>query len=146
MKKFKFKLEAILKLREIEEKNKLGELAKVVGQINKWNADIETFTTESTHKLKEESVKLRQHKSTFKDMQITREYFTFLNRKKKLALKKIEELQPALVQKQVEYNEARKEKKKYEILRKKKFKEYQYELEKEEQKFIDELAQRKIRN
>jgi len=145
MKKFKFKLQGILKLKEIEEKGKLTELAKVVGEINRWQSESDQFLLQSEKFLKAESQKIRQGQSSFRDMQLTREYFSFLGRKKDLALKKIEELQPALLKQQAKYNEARKEKKKYEILKEKRYKDYLYEVDKEEQKFIDELSQRKLR-
>lgn len=138
MKKFRFPLEALKKVREIEEKQAMSELARVVEKVNEKEsarqAAEENYRNEMDHFTisQRESFSLEQY-------QMYDRYLEKLQSDQKKAKEAIEEIRPELQHHQSLVMEARRKTKVMEILRDRHKAEYDYNLRKQEQKEIAEI-------
>ncbi|RME91295.1 MAG: hypothetical protein D6767_05425 [Candidatus Hydrogenedentota bacterium] len=144
MKKFRFKLDSYLKILEIQEKQKLAELAEVAGKVSAQKNQINRYYEESQNWL-QESASLVQIGEVSTDVWKQRQYiYSYLGNLRKnadRAQRELETLQEELQEKQKAVMEARKKKRTIEILREKKYKEYQKEVSRQETAQLDEFNQ-----
>ena len=139
MKKFKFKLEAHLTLKKIDERRKMADLAIVVAEITKERDQVDKFFNESQRLLQAESKNMRAgifNQIYYRDMQ---RYFYALEKKRVIAEKNIEGFQEDLAMKQTIANDARRKRKVIEKLREKKKMEHAHLVKVEETKQLDEF-------
>ena len=103
MKKFEFKLQALLKIKEIEEKKKLAELAVVVNRYQKNVDQINRFDVESKFLLQQESSRLKSEKTLdFQYMRGLSRYLDILRNRRNNAQKNLNEMTTELSNKQKE--------------------------------------------
>lgn len=142
MKKFKFTLEAQLKLKKLAEQKRMAELAQVSGQVSRLQGQIDFFHSRTRELLNEESKKMNQNKFDIhfhQDMQL---FFTRMRQNSEFAEKKIEELRPELEKRQAALRDARKNRRLLEVLKEKQLEEHRKEVIREEIKELDEFNNR----
>lgn len=140
MKKFEFKLQSLLKLREIEEQHKLAELAGVVSRYQENIAAMEKFKSESKHLLNRESQRLQQEQTLdFDYMRSVSRYLGMLRMKRNSAEKNLEGIAGELAKKQEEVAKYRTRRRAIEILKEKRIAEHKYEANREQQNQLDEF-------
>ncbi len=142
-KKFRFQLEALLRLRTIEEENALQEFSAVIQKINNAKRKVQ--------ELEEQYRKGLQQFKEYSQSEAYNLFYTsferFLNRLESLKKQTeiyIESLQSELEEKRKKLVEARKNKKIIEKLKEKKWAEYIKDLNNKEKKEIFELNQKNI--
>ncbi|MFN3603214.1 MAG: flagellar export protein FliJ [Leptonema sp. (in: bacteria)] len=139
-KKFQFQLEALLKIRNIQEEKALQELGKIQSKINKAIAEVQTL-----EKQYQKEIQRFNEYSKSQNILNYQNFILFLNRlqnTKNRVQKYIQSLQPELEEKRKKVLEARKNKRILEILKEKRLEEYKKELKKLEQKEIFEFNQK----
>lgn len=141
MKRFKFKLETYLKLKKLEEQNKMADLATVVGKIEAQRSEVTNYFSESNRLLSEEAQKIRQGEFDIKYTKDLQNYFYLLERRRRVAERTIESLGEELADKQALANAARKKRRVIEILKENIKKEHQKAVDDEESKNLDEFNQ-----
>lgn len=139
MKKFRFHLESYLKLKKVKEQQKLGDLARVMGKVNIFRAQQQAFEDEYNHLLNLQRNRFLAEATPIKTVREMYEYLGALRQRRDTATRNIAQLEPELAEKRDAYNAARKERRVVEILREKRWKEYQSALEKEDISFMDEF-------
>ena len=116
MKKFRFKLEALLRMRRIEEERALGKLAKVMLRVN----EQEGVRTAAFRMLQEEMDRFdSEYKNNF-DLSIWQMYDRYvdrLNAEASAAAKKLEAIRPELEKEMAIVMEARRKRRVVEILK-----------------------------
>lgn len=142
MKKFRFKLEPFLKLKEMAEKQKLYELAQVTGQIDKNNQIIEFYYSESERLGKQLNVKIADSRISM--FQLTQHYLMGLRQKMQVAERENLQLQDELQKRQAALTQARREKKTVEVLKKRRYEEYKATVLKEELAEIDDHNNKRL--
>lgn len=142
MKKFRFKLEPFLKLKEMAEKQKLQELAQVTGQIDKNNQVIDFYYRESERLGKKTKVQIADSRISL--FQITQHYLMGLRQKKQAAERENLQLQEELQKRQAALTQARREKKTVEILKTRRYEEYKATVLKEELAEMDDYNNKKL--
>ena len=142
MKKFKFKLEAFLKVKKFEEMQRMQDLAKVLGELETEKSQVRDYFSESKKLLEEESRKSREGNFNFYFHQATQRYLAALQIKKKVAEGKIVEILERVKVKQDIANKARKDRRVIEILKERREKKHNYENFKQENLMLDEFNQR----
>ncbi len=142
-KKFRFQLEALLRLRTIEEENALQEFSAVMQKINNAKRKVQELEEQYRNGL--------QHFKEYSQKETYNLFYTsferFLNRMESLKKQTeiyIESLQSELEEKRKKLVEARKNKKIIEKLKEKKWAEYIKDLNNKEKKEIFELNQKNI--
>lgn len=140
-KRFKFSLEALLRLRTLEEEKAMQELSNVIQKINQAKEEVEKLEKQYKEEIKKFSEFYKGESYSFFYLSFER----FLNRLellKKQTKIYIESLQPELEEKRKKLVEARKKKKILELIKEKKWEEYKKELKKLESKELFEINQR----
>lgn len=141
MKRFKFKLETYLKLKKLEEQNKMAGLATVIGKIEAQKVEVTNYFSESNRLLGEEAQKIRRGEFDIKYTKDLHNYFYLLERRRRVAERTIESLSEELAEKQAIANAARKKRRVIEILKENMKKEHQKAVDDEESKNLDEFNQ-----
>ena len=144
MKKFEFKLQALLKIKEIEEKKKLAELAVVVNRYQKNVDQINKFDVESNFLLQQESSRLRSEKTLdFQYMRGLSRYLDILRNRRNNAQKNLNEMATELSNKQKEVAGYRVRRRAIEILKEKQLEEHSQSINRETISQLDEFNSRK---
>ena len=144
MKKFEFKLQALLKIKEIEEKKKLAELAEVVSRYQKNVDEINKFDVESSHLLSEESSRLKSEQTLdFQYMRSLSRYLDLLRNRRNNAQKNLDKMSSELSSKQKEVAGYRGRRRAIEILKEKQLFEYNQKLNRESTAQFDEFNSKK---
>ena len=130
MKKFKFNLEPLLKIRKIEEDKMLKELSKVTSEINKINDHInENLKKIQDNKFDTNNFKEYQYKNKFLN--------TLINKNKDLKIK-LEQFSNELKTHRNNFIKAKNRKKVLEFLKENKYKEYNKKYNKKERVELEE--------
>ena len=144
MKKFEFKLQALLKIKEIEEKKKLAELAVVVNRYQKNVDEINKFDVESNFLLQQESSRLKSEKTLdFQYMRGLSRYLDILRNRRNNAQKNLNEMATELSNKQKEVAGYRIRRRAIEILKEKQLDEHSQRINRETISQLDEFNSRK---
>lgn len=144
MKKFEFKLQALLKIKEIEEKKKLAELAVVVNRYQKNVDEINKFDVESNFLLQQESSRLKSEKTLdFQYMRGLSRYLDILRNRRNNAQKNLNEMATELSNKQKEVAGYRVRRRAIEILKEKQLDEHSKTINRETISQLDEFNSRK---
>lgn len=144
MKKFEFKLQALLKIKEIEEKKKLAELAVVVNRYQKNVDQINKFDVESNFLLQQESSRLKSEKTLdFQYMRGLSRYLDILRNRRNNAQKNLNEMATELSNKQKEVAGYRVRRRAIEILKEKQLDEHSQSINRETISQLDEFNSRK---
>ncbi len=138
MKRFKFPLDTLLKYRINIEKKKKEEWAKAKMERVKAEERLEQIYAEERER-REYLESLMEGELDLREFQLVQRYIGQLIRLERIQSKIVEEKKKVEEEKLKEWIEARKDKKVLENYREKKWKEYLYELDKEEQKMVDDL-------
>ncbi len=138
MKRFKFSLDTLLKYRINMEKQKKEEWAKAKMERVKAEERLEQIYREERER-REYLESLMEGELDLRIFQLVQRYIGQLIRLEKVQAKIVEEKKKIESEKLEEWIEARKAKKVLENYREKKWKEYLYEIDKEEQKMVDDL-------
>ncbi len=139
-KKFRYPLEALLKIKAIEEEKALHELGKILSKINQANQEVQSLENQ----YKKEITKFNQVSDLNQNVLVFQNFTLFLNRLQETKTKVqnyIQSLQPELEEKRQNVLDARKNKRILEILKEKKFEEYKKGLKKNETKELFEINQ-----
>lgn len=137
-KKFRYELEALLKIRTIEEEKALQELGKILTKINQATQEVQTLENQ----YQKEIAKFNEVSNINQNILAFQNFTLFLNRLQETKNKVqnyIESLRPELEEKRKKVLEARRNKKILEILKEKKLEEYKKELKKIEEKELFEI-------
>jgi len=116
MKRFRFRLEGLLRVRRIREEQALGELARVMVRVN----EHESVRERARQLLREEMTRFeQQHRDDFSiDLfQLYDRYLARLEAEDRTAARKLEEIRPELEQEMEKVMEARKGRRVVEILK-----------------------------
>ena len=138
MKRFKFSLETLLKYRINIEKKKKEDWARAKKERVEAEERLERIYQEERER-RELLESLMEGEIDLKFFNLTQRYIGQLIRLEKIQSKIVEEKKKIEEEKLKEWIEARKAKKVLENYKEKKWKEYVYELDREEQKIIDDL-------
>ncbi len=138
MKRFKFPFDTLLTYRINIEKQKKEEWAKAKMERVKAEERLEQIYREERER-REYLESLMEGELDLRIFQLVQRYIAQLIRLEKVQAKIVEEKKKIESEKLKEWIEARKAKKVLENYREKKWKEYLYELDKEEQKMVDDL-------
>jgi len=138
--RFRFRLEAILRLKENEEKEAKERLLKIRGEIAAIEADIARLERELDNSVRKRSFAIERGKLI--DEALWRRYIPTLEARikalrERLMLKKKEEEKALEV-----FLEKRRERKSLEKLRERRFREFLKEIDSQERRTIDEVAER----
>lgn len=141
IKKYRFELEALLKIRSIEEEKALQDLGKIIAKVNSANEEVRILEQQYNEELKKFEVYLSsgQANMSFQNFNL---FLNRLNDTKRKVQKYIESLQPELEEKRNKLLEVRKNKRILEILKEKRLQEYKKELLKLEQRELFEINQK----
>ena len=145
MKKFHFKLESYLKVKEIEYKRKIFDLSKVIGELHEKKNQIEKYYSEQGRLSKDRTLDLENSELDLVFIKNTQNYFSFLGKKKQIVVRQIEEIEKKFIEKKEIANEARKVQRVVELLKEKKWREHKILLKKEEEKDIDDFNIKKFK-
>jgi len=145
MKKFKFKLEPLLKIRRFEEKQKYVEFSKILLKYNETNFEIQNADTVRIANLKKESVHMTQNRFDLSSVVTTRNYLKQIAMKKSVAERKKTDLTGEYQSRLNAANQSRIQRKTLEILKEKKLKVYNDELNQAEVKMLDDFNQSRMR-
>ncbi|GIX40508.1 MAG: hypothetical protein KatS3mg129_0241 [Leptospiraceae bacterium] len=140
-KKFKFSLEALLRLRTLEEEQAMQELGSIMQKINQAKEKVKELEIQYTQEVKKFSEYTKQGSYSFYYQSFER----FLNRLENLKKQTevyIESLQPELEEKRKKLVEARKKKKIIELLKEKEWQQYNKKRKKQETQELFELNQK----
>jgi flagellar FliJ protein len=143
-KKFRFSLEALLKLRTLEEERAMQELGKVIEKMNQAKQKVKELEDQYNAEVKKFSEYSRMANYTL----FYQSFERFLNRIENLKKQTevyVQSLQPELEEKRQKLIEARKNKKILEILKEKRWEEYKNKLKKQETKELFELNQKLLK-
>ncbi len=138
MKRFKFSLETLLKYRINMEKKKKEDWARAKKERVKAEERLKQIYREERER-REQLESLMEGEIDLKLFNLTQRYIGQLMRLEKIQSKIVEEKKKIEEEKLKEWIEARKSKKVLENYREKKWREYVYELDKEEQKIVDDI-------
>lgn len=138
-KKFRFRLESVLKLRTDNVNDAKNALMVVLQQRYNKEEEIKNLQT-----LKQDFLVQQMLAKTAADMQANKDYIRNLDAQVEIKEKEKEKIIEIENEKRRLLNEAVKEEKVLLKLKEKKYEEYQQELGKEETKFLDEIASNKF--
>ncbi len=139
MKKFRFHLESYLKLKKVREQQKLGELARVMSQVNAFRAQQQAFDDEYNHLLQQQREEFMQGTLPIDSVREMYEYLGALRMRRDTATRNIAQLESKVNEKRNAYNAARKDRRVIEILKEKRLSEYRAAAEREEIAIMDEF-------
>jgi flagellar FliJ protein len=134
MKKFKFSLEKVLKIREFEEKEAQIELGKALAVVNDLNAQLKYIAEERI-----KSNESRANSSDLSFLMAVENYINGLDYKKEQLLEQLAQAQLVVEEKQKIMIEAMQKRKALDKLKENQFKAYKKELLQEEEKILDEI-------
>lgn len=134
MKKFKFSLEKVLKIREFEEKEAQIELGKALAVVNNLNAQLKYIAEERI-----KSNESRANSSDLSFLMAVENYINGLDYKKEQLLEQLAQAQLVVEEKQKIMIEAMQKRKALDKLKENQFKAYKKELLQEEEKILDEI-------
>ena len=134
MKKFKFSLEKVLKIREFEEKEAQIELGKALAVVNDLNAQLKYIAEERI-----KSNESRANSSDLSFLMAVENYINGLDYKKEQLLEQLAQAQLVVEEKQKIMIEAMQKRKALDKLKENQFKDYKKELLQEEEKILDEI-------
>ncbi|TGK09857.1 flagellar export protein FliJ [Leptospira fletcheri] len=134
MKRFRFRLEPVLRLKKIAEEKKLQELSELVAEINRRSSEIENNETKIANLTSKpsETYDLREYS-------YLQTYIRQLLTKNSELTEEIRTFDEPIAKKRLEVNEARKDKKVMELLKEKRYSEYIHHYKKREQQTSEEL-------
>lgn len=138
MKKFSFRLQPFLKLKEMQEKQKLHELAEINGRIDKNQQTIDFYYKETTRLYSRKITSTKDDDRALNIRLLNDEYLNGLKQKMQIAERENLLLQEELHKRQQALLQARKEKKVVEVVREKHLQKYNEFVKKEELKEIDD--------
>lgn len=143
MKKFRYKLDPLLKIREFREKQEFTNYGRMLGEINKHSEKIR-----ETIQLKAEFTNFQRKKMmegyfNLSEKSLAQDYYNKLSKVKVHAENEIASRKEETERLRKLAEKARQQRKILEILKEKKFSDYQLELGKWEYKELDEFNQRK---
>ncbi len=139
--RFRFRLEAILRLKENEEKQAMDELLKIRGKI----MEIQTRLKKAQEELKV-SLKNRENaieKGLLKEEELWRRYIPIIEKNIAKLEKLLDEARKEEEKALQIYLEKKRERQSLEKLKERKFMEFLKEIDLQERKVIDEVAERK---
>ena len=134
MKKFKFSLEKVLKIREFEEKEAQIELGKALAVVNDLNAQLKYIAEERI-----KSNDSRANSSDLSFLMAVENYINGLDYKKEQLLEQLAQAQLVVEEKQKIMIEAMQKRKALDKLKENQVKSYKKELLQEEEKILDEI-------
>jgi flagellar FliJ protein len=136
---FRFRLENVLRYRKLIEEIKEKELASIRAQIHRQKQKIELLEKEHTNIINE--LKLMKQKTfDLSAVRIYQSYLSFLKRRIMYEKDVLALLYQKEKKKLEEYIEARKNTRVLERLKERRFAQWQYEVDREEQKFLDDIG------
>ncbi len=146
MKKFRFRLQALLQLRRMQEDAALGDLAKLTTQYNQ-----EHMKALEKEKLLREGPKPDHHSGgadrprrlDLSEKTMWSRYYRLLQTQLRESQKKLAQISPMLEKEKGKLLEARRKRKVLELLREKQQAQYQLQIRKEQKKELAEINQQK---
>ncbi|MDH5655933.1 MAG: flagellar export protein FliJ [Spirochaetia bacterium] len=138
MKKFKFTLDPLLRVRKIEENQALAGLAKVLTRVN----EVEEIKADSKKNINEEIGQFSKKKKDEISFEDRRMYYRYLDRLDSQILeaeRKLGEMKPEVDQEQAKVVDARRKYRVVELLKERQKERYDYDVKKQEKKDLDEL-------
>ncbi len=142
MKKFSFRLQKLLDIRERKEREIQYELSRVMAVQNRERQKQEDLRSGIEAEQRRFSEKLRQGKFTAREAMMFEKYVDVSLRAIDTAQKKIEAMEPGIREIRQRLVEASKQKKVVERLKERKFEEYTYETNREIAKENDDINQK----
>jgi len=143
MKKFQFRLQRVLKLREANEKLKLGELGREQQRLMDEQTRLELFQGEKELQIRETRA-VREQPFSVWAQGINHRYLQRIGRVVEYQQTRVNEQKSAVEEARVTYTEARRETRVLEMLRDKKKEEWTREVLSEEAKELDEVGSRRF--
>jgi flagellar FliJ protein len=136
---FRFRLENVLRYRRLIEEIKEKELASIRAQIHRQKQKIELIEKEEANIMSELRL-MNQKNLDLIAIRIHQNYLSFLKRRIMYEKDVLNLLLQKEKQKLDEYIEARKNTRVLERLKERRFAQWQYEVDREEQKFLDDIG------
>ena len=145
MKKFRYKLDPLLKIRKFQEKQEFANYGRILGEINKYSEKIQETVFRKNDFADQERKNMQKGVFNISDKILAQDYYLQLKKIRIQAEKNIETRKDETEMLRKKAEKARQHRKVLEILREKKYGEYQLELAKVEYTNLDEFNQRKKR-
>ena len=142
MKRFQFRLERVLQLKQQLESRKQQEVAAVAARLHRAEQILERLALNRS-RCHQHRNRMVEKGSSQLDITLMDQHQQHLSRQIKQQNRVITSIEAEMAKKQAELREAVREKEKYEQYHSRKWDEYQQEILKEEQQFLDEVAIRK---
>ncbi|HDP80388.1 MAG TPA: flagellar export protein FliJ [Spirochaetes bacterium] len=142
MKKFKFRLQALLDIREAKEKEVQNELSRVVALQNRERAVQEEYRGRLAEQRGKYAERLRGGGFAPSDIMMYERYIEFAHRVIERQQEKIEAMEPEIKKVRERLVEAARERRVVEKLKEKKWNEYLYELNRETARENDDMNQK----
>lgn len=140
MKRFRFPLEGLLKVRDLKQKQVMAEMADIMERVNNQRSIVER--SEQEYRDEMERFARSQGEAFSIDMYRTFDrYIARLEDEKARAHDRLEEMRPELEQMQAKLLKARREKRVVELLRERHLNRYNEEVRREERRELQELNQ-----
>ncbi len=140
MKRFRFPLEGLLKVRDLKQKQVMAEMADVMQRVN----EVRGIVEQSEQEYREEMERFSRSQGEDFSIDVYRTFDRYVNRledEKARAYERLEEMRPELEQMQAKLLEARREKRVVELLRERHLNRYKEELRRQERRELQELNQ-----
>lgn len=140
MKRFRFPLEGLLKVRDLKQKQVMAEMAEVMQRVN----EVRGIVEQSEQEYREEMERFSRSQGEDFSIDVYRTFDRYVNRledQKARAYERLEEMRPELEQMQAKLLEARREKRVVELLRERHLNRYKEELRRQERRELQELNQ-----
>lgn len=140
MKRFRFPLEGLLKVRDLKQKQVMAEMADVMQRVN----EVRGIVEQSEQEYREEMERFSRSQGEDFSIDVYRTFDRYVNRledQKARAYERLEEMRPELEQMQAKLLEARREKRVVELLRERHLNRYKEELRRQERRELQELNQ-----
>lgn len=134
-----------MRLKKLNEQQKLGELGKIMQRVNALQAQQQQFEDQYGLVLDRLRHQFHSHSQSLADIKDQYEYLAALRRRSQAAAQSLAAIQQELDQKRQAYQTARKEHRVLELLREAKLAEHRHAIEKEEAALFDEFNQRTTR-
>lgn len=141
IKRFKFSLEALLRIRGHEEKRAMADLARVLERANASEEKKKKAAENYRHEVEDFSRRQKEkfHLGLF---QMYDRYLERLEAEQQQANQELEAMRPALEAEQEKVREARRRKRALELLKERRKSEYDHEIRKQERKELEEINSR----
>ena len=142
MKRFQFKLQTLLEIRMAKEKEIQSELSRLINIQNIERIKQEEFRSKIAEEHNKFNNKIKDGKYSYSEALMFERFVDFANKVIVNAQDKIDSMEPEIHNVREKLLEATKEKKVIEKLKEKRWKEYQYEFNREIQKEQDDMNQK----